>query len=86
MDHSVGVRGKVGSTFSREQYICPTLLTTHERLIYVNHVRYVWSRAIHGLSVGCVWRVDHVSPTRCTSIQIIVALRHEYRLFAAIGI
>jgi hypothetical protein len=31
-DHSAGLRGGVESTFSREQCIRPTLLTTHERL------------------------------------------------------
>jgi hypothetical protein len=32
VDHSAGLRGGVGSTFSREQCIRPTLLMTHERL------------------------------------------------------
>jgi hypothetical protein len=32
MDHSAGLRGGVGSTFSREQCIRPTLLMTRERL------------------------------------------------------
>jgi hypothetical protein len=27
------------------------LLVTHERLLYVDHVRYVWSMVIRGLSV-----------------------------------
>jgi hypothetical protein len=29
----------------------------HERLLYVGHVRYVWSWTIHGLSMESVWRV-----------------------------
>jgi hypothetical protein len=39
-----------------------------ERLLRVDHVRYVWSRTISGPSVGCVWRVGQVSPIGCTSI------------------
>jgi hypothetical protein len=53
-DRSVGLRGGVGSTFSQEQCICPTLLMTHERLLYADHVRYVWLRVIRGSSVECV--------------------------------
>jgi hypothetical protein len=40
--------------------LCPTQLTTHERLVYVNHVRYIWFRARRGPSVegmSCVGRV-----------------------------
>jgi hypothetical protein len=76
-DHSVGLRGGVGSTFSQEQCICPTLLMTHKRLLYTDHVRHVWSRTIHGLSMGCVWRADWVFPTGCTLIQIAVTLGYE---------
>jgi hypothetical protein len=39
--HSVGLRGGAESTFFEEQYIRPTLLTTSERFLYVDHVRYV---------------------------------------------
>jgi hypothetical protein len=60
MDYSTGLRGGVRSTFSWEQYIGPTLLMTHERLLYVDHVRYVWSRGIRGLSVESVWHVGRV--------------------------
>jgi hypothetical protein len=77
VDHSAGLRGGVGSTFSQEQCICPTLLTTHERLLCVDCVRYVWSETIRGLSVGCVWRVGQVSLAGCTSIRIIATLRYE---------
>jgi hypothetical protein len=77
MGHLVGLRGGVRSTFSREQCICPTLLMTRERLLCVDHVRYVWSRTIHRLSVGCVWRVGRVSPTGCTSIRIAATLGYE---------
>jgi hypothetical protein len=75
--HSAGLRGGVGSTFSREQCIYPTLLMTRGRLLYVDHVRYVWSRTIRGLSVGCMWRVGQVFPAGCTSIQIVVTLGYE---------
>jgi hypothetical protein len=33
-------------------------------LLCVDHVRYVWSRTICGLSVGCVWCVGRVFPYR----------------------
>jgi hypothetical protein len=36
----------------------------HERLLYVDHVRYVWSWTIHGLSVKIMWRVGRVFPCR----------------------
>jgi hypothetical protein len=53
------------------------LLHICERLLYVDHVRYVWSRAICGLSVESVWRVGQVFPTECTSIRIFVTLGYE---------
>jgi hypothetical protein len=34
----------------------------HERLLYMDHMRYVWSRVIHGPSVKSVWLVDRVFP------------------------
>jgi hypothetical protein len=77
VDHSVGLRGGVGSTFSWEQCICPTLLTTSERLLYADHMRYIWSMAIREPSVECMWRVDQVSPTGCISIQIATTLEYE---------
>jgi hypothetical protein len=66
--HSVGVRGGVRSTFSPEQCIYQTLLSIKERLLYADHMRYVWSRDIRGPSVECVWHVDQVPPAGCTSI------------------
>jgi hypothetical protein len=36
----------------------------HERLLYIDHMRYVWSRAICGPSVKSVWRVGWVFPRR----------------------
>jgi hypothetical protein len=39
-----------------------------ERFLCVDCVRCVWSRIIHGLSVGCVWRGGRVSPAGYTSI------------------
>jgi hypothetical protein len=35
-----------------------------ERLLYVDHVRYVWSWTIHGLSVESVWCVGRIFPCR----------------------
>jgi hypothetical protein len=58
--HSAGLRGEGESTFSREQCIRPTLLMTYERLLYVNHVRYVWSRVICGPSMESVCRISRV--------------------------
>jgi hypothetical protein len=49
-----------GALFLESSSISPTLLMTHKRLLYMDHVRYVWSRAIHGLSVECVWRIGRV--------------------------
>jgi hypothetical protein len=36
----------------------------YEMLLYADHVRYVWSWTICGLSVGSVWRVGWVFPYR----------------------
>jgi hypothetical protein len=33
-------------------------------LLYADHVRYIWSWTICGLSVGSVWRVGWVFPYR----------------------
>jgi hypothetical protein len=33
-----------------------------ERLLCVDHVRYIWSGTIRGLGVECVWRVGRVFP------------------------
>jgi hypothetical protein len=52
----------VGSPFSWEQWLCPTLSTTREGLLCIDHVRYVWSWTIHGLSVKNVWCVGRVFP------------------------
>jgi hypothetical protein len=54
MSHLVGLRGGVECTFSQEQCIRPTLLMTSERLLYSDHMRYVWSRAICGSSLECM--------------------------------
>jgi hypothetical protein len=42
--------------------ICPNLLASHEGLLYVDHMRYVWSWTIRRLSIGSVWRVGQVFP------------------------
>jgi hypothetical protein len=49
-DHSVGLRGGVGSTFSREQCIHPTLLTTHERLPHTGTAYRKRTSGVHGLA------------------------------------
>jgi hypothetical protein len=58
---------------------------TSEKLLCIDRVRDVWSRTIHGLSVGCVWHIGLVSPVKCTSIRITVTLGDEYRLYVAIS-
>jgi hypothetical protein len=54
----------VGSPFSQERWVYSTLSMTHERLLYVDHMRYVWSRAIRGPDVESLWRVGWVFPCR----------------------
>jgi hypothetical protein len=44
--------------------VCFNLMGTSERLLYMDHMRYVWSRDIHRPSVKSVWRVDQVFPCR----------------------
>jgi hypothetical protein len=52
----------------------------HERLLCIDHVRYVWSMVIRGLSMRSVWRVGRVFPYRvyinsnCRDSQIWVPL------------
>jgi hypothetical protein len=67
----------VGRSFSRERWLCPSLLTTREKLLHMDHVRYVWSRVIRRPSMKCVWRVDQVFPVACISIQITATLGYE---------
>jgi hypothetical protein len=69
-----------GALFLESSSIHPTLLMTHEMLLYADHVRDVWSRAIREPSVRCVWHVDRVSPTGCTSIRIAATFRYEWPL------
>jgi hypothetical protein len=64
----------VRSFFSREQWLCPTLLVTHERLLYADYVRYVWSRVICGPSVESMWHVGQVFPCR---VYINLNCRHS---------
>jgi hypothetical protein len=61
MDRSADVLGIMsGASFLRSSGIRPNLSATRERLPCVDHMRYVWSGTIHGLSVGCMWRVGRV--------------------------
>jgi hypothetical protein len=57
-----------GALFLRSSGIHPNLSMTCERLLYVDHMRYVWSRTIRGVLVGFF-------PAGCTSIRIAVTLR-----------
>jgi hypothetical protein len=49
----------------------------HERLLCANRMRYVWSRTIRRLSVGCMCRVGRVSPAGCTLIRIAATFGYE---------
>jgi hypothetical protein len=66
--HLAELRGGVGSTFFKSSSIRSTLLTTRERLLYADRMRYVWLRVIRGPSAESMQRVDQVSPVWCTSI------------------
>jgi hypothetical protein len=44
--------------------VCFDLVETSERLLYTDHMRRVWLRAICGLSMESVWCVDQVFPCR----------------------
>jgi hypothetical protein len=70
VDHSVGLRGGVGSTFSWEQCIRPTLLMTHERVPRMGTTCRKRTLGVRGMLVG-------FSPVGCTSIQIAVTLGYE---------
>jgi hypothetical protein len=54
----------VGSPFLVSSWIHPNLSMTRERLLCVDHVRYVWSETIRRLSMGCVWCVGRIFPYR----------------------
>jgi hypothetical protein len=57
MDQLVSVLWIVsGALFLGSSGIHPNLSVARERLLYVDHVRYVWSMAIRGLSVESVLR------------------------------
>jgi hypothetical protein len=51
-----------GALFLESSGIYPNLSPSHEGMLYVDHVRYVWSWTIRGLSMGSMWRVGRVSP------------------------
>jgi hypothetical protein len=72
-DRSVGVLWVGSGTLllgnSGSVQICWRL---HEKLLYVDCVRYVWYGTISGLSMWCVCHVGWVFSARCTSIRIVV--------------
>jgi hypothetical protein len=62
---TAGVLGIVSRTlFLGSSGIHPNLPVTHERLLCVDHVRYIWSGTIRRLSVGCVWCIGQIFPCR----------------------
>jgi hypothetical protein len=65
MGRSAGVLWIVsGALFLGSSEIRPNLSASHKRLVYVDHVRYVWSWTIRGPSVERVRRVGWVFPCR----------------------
>jgi hypothetical protein len=50
VDHSAGLRGGVGSTFSLEQCSCPTLLMTRERLSHTGSAHRKDTLGVRGLA------------------------------------
>jgi hypothetical protein len=50
--------------YLRSSEIHPNLSAAHKRLLYMDHVRYIWSRVIRRSSVENVWRVGKVFPCR----------------------
>jgi hypothetical protein len=48
--HSTGLRGGVRSTFSREEWICPTLLGQRERLSHTGTARRKRMSGVCGLA------------------------------------
>jgi hypothetical protein len=55
-----------------------------ERLLYMDYVRYVQSRAIHRPSVESMWHVGRVFLCRVYIDWIAATLRYEYRLFVVV--
>jgi hypothetical protein len=77
MDHSAGLRVVSGALLlgsSESIQICWRLC---ERLLYVDHMKYVWSWTIRGLSVESVWRVGRVFPCKV----YINSNRHDSRIW-----
>jgi hypothetical protein len=55
------VRDIVGNPyFSGAMGSVQNLLAALERSLYVDHMRYIWSMTIRGLSVESVWRIGRV--------------------------
>jgi hypothetical protein len=52
----------VGSPFLRSSDSAQLCWWLREWLLCINHVRYIWSGTIRGLSVECVWCVGQVFP------------------------
>jgi hypothetical protein len=67
-NYSAGLGVASGALVSQEQMIFLTRLMTTQKVV------------IHGSSVGCVWRVELVSPVGCTLIRISVTLEYEQSL------
>jgi hypothetical protein len=44
-----------GALFLGSSEICSNLSVTHEMLLCVDRMRYIWSGTIRELSMGCVW-------------------------------
>jgi hypothetical protein len=69
-----------GSLFLCSSGIRPNLSASYKKLICVDHMRYIWSRVIHGPSVESVWRVDQVF-----SCKIYIDLnRHDSQIWVTV--
>jgi hypothetical protein len=67
----------VGSPFSREQWLCPSMLMTSWKvaMCWPHEIRIVWkhTRTEHGMRVAC-WSGF---PCRCTSLWIATTLGYD---------
>jgi hypothetical protein len=54
----------LGAIFLKSSGIHLNLSAARERLLYVDYVRYIWSRVIRGPSMKNVWRVGRIFPCR----------------------
>jgi hypothetical protein len=59
-DRTAGMLWIMSGAFSLGSSDSVTLSTTHERLLYTDHMRYIWLRAIRETSVENMWCVGRI--------------------------